>query len=210
MRNLSILLLAAALRFERLRPQRLRALLFALLRDPVDRVYSRWVSRRRDGLEDTPVFEELVERELRSPVARDDAHGAYLASGMTSHFLQTYLDRFPRERISIHFYEDFLDAYDPQVRRDQGVYYTPDYIVRYIVAETVGRCIEGKKPADIAEMRFADIACGSGSGPRPYLRCLSAFQSASVAGAATVMRRHESAFSERTVISRRWPSGSMK
>jgi hypothetical protein len=34
---------------------------------------------------------------------------------------------------SIHFYEDFLDAYDPQVRRDQGVYYTPDEVVSYIV-----------------------------------------------------------------------------
>jgi hypothetical protein len=34
---------------------------------------------------------------------------------------------------SIHFYEDFLDAYDPQVRREQGVYYTPDEVVSYIV-----------------------------------------------------------------------------
>lgn len=34
---------------------------------------------------------------------------------------------------SIHFYEDFLDAYDPQMRKDQGVYYTPDEVVSYIV-----------------------------------------------------------------------------
>ena len=34
---------------------------------------------------------------------------------------------------SIHFYEDFLDAYDPQVRKVQGVYYTPDEVVSYIV-----------------------------------------------------------------------------
>ena len=34
---------------------------------------------------------------------------------------------------SIHFYEDFLDAYDPQVRKDQGVYYTPNEVVSYIV-----------------------------------------------------------------------------
>jgi hypothetical protein len=37
---------------------------------------------------------------------------------------------------SIHFYEDFLDAYDPQVRKDQGVYYTPDEVVSYIVRTT--------------------------------------------------------------------------
>jgi predicted helicase len=34
---------------------------------------------------------------------------------------------------SIHFYEDFLDAYDPQIRKDQGLYYTPDEVVSYIV-----------------------------------------------------------------------------
>ena len=51
----------------------------------------------------------------------------------------------------------------PEVRKAGGVYYTPEYIVRYIVANTVGKLIENKTPAQIAEMRFADIACGSGS-----------------------------------------------
>ncbi len=51
----------------------------------------------------------------------------------------------------------------PEVRKAGGVYYTPEYIVRYIVKETVGKLIEGKTPAQIAEMAFADIACGSGS-----------------------------------------------
>jgi type I restriction-modification system DNA methylase subunit len=51
----------------------------------------------------------------------------------------------------------------PEVRKAGGVYYTPEYIVRYIVDNTVGKLIEGKTPAEIQEMRFADIACGSGS-----------------------------------------------
>jgi type I restriction-modification system DNA methylase subunit len=51
----------------------------------------------------------------------------------------------------------------PEVRKAGGVYYTPEYIVRYIVAKTIGKLIDGKKPEEIAEMRFADIACGSGS-----------------------------------------------
>ena len=50
----------------------------------------------------------------------------------------------------------------PEVRKAGGVYYTPEYIVRYIVQNTVGKLIAGKPPAQIAEMRFADIACGSG------------------------------------------------
>ncbi len=48
-------------------------------------------------------------------------------------------------------------------RKADGVYYTPDHIVRYIVENTVGRLIAGKSPEEIAEMRFADIACGGGT-----------------------------------------------
>ena len=51
----------------------------------------------------------------------------------------------------------------PEVKKVGGVYYTPQYIVRYIVANTVGKLIEGKTPLQISRMRFADIACGSGS-----------------------------------------------
>lgn len=51
----------------------------------------------------------------------------------------------------------------PEVRKAGGVYYTPKYIVDYIVENTVGKLIAGKKPSEIAEMHFADIACGSGS-----------------------------------------------
>jgi adenine-specific DNA-methyltransferase len=51
----------------------------------------------------------------------------------------------------------------PEVRKAGGVYYTPEYIVRSIVENTVGKLIAGKTPDQIAEMRFADIACGSGA-----------------------------------------------
>jgi len=51
----------------------------------------------------------------------------------------------------------------PEVRKAGGVYYTPEYIVRYIVGETVGKLIDGKTPDEIRKMAFADIACGSGS-----------------------------------------------
>lgn len=37
---------------------------------------------------------------------------------------------------SIHFYEGFLDHYDPKLRKERGVYYTPDEVVAYIVEST--------------------------------------------------------------------------
>lgn len=51
----------------------------------------------------------------------------------------------------------------PEVRKAGGVYYTPRYIVDYIVRETVGRAIEGKSPKQIEKIRILDPACGSGS-----------------------------------------------
>ncbi|MCU0785579.1 MAG: type I restriction enzyme HsdR N-terminal domain-containing protein, partial [Verrucomicrobia bacterium] len=51
----------------------------------------------------------------------------------------------------------------PEVRKAGGVHYTPQYIARYLVENTVGKLIAGKTPAQIAQMRFADISCGSGS-----------------------------------------------
>lgn len=51
----------------------------------------------------------------------------------------------------------------PEVRKAGGVYYTPQYIVNYIVENTVGKLIEGKSPRQIAKLKIIDIACGSGS-----------------------------------------------
>lgn len=51
----------------------------------------------------------------------------------------------------------------PEVRKAGGVYYTPQFIVDYIVKNTVSKLIEGKKPKDISNIRIVDPACGSGS-----------------------------------------------
>lgn len=51
----------------------------------------------------------------------------------------------------------------PEVQKAGGVYYTPPYIVRYIVKQTIGKKIEGKTPEQISKMHFLDPACGSGS-----------------------------------------------
>ncbi len=51
----------------------------------------------------------------------------------------------------------------PEVRKAGGVYYTPTYIVDYIVRNTVGKLLEGKTPKEAAELKIVDPACGSGS-----------------------------------------------
>ncbi len=51
----------------------------------------------------------------------------------------------------------------PEVKKAGGIYYTPSYIVYYIVKNTVGKLCEGKTPKQVANLRILDPACGSGS-----------------------------------------------
>jgi len=75
-----------------------------------------------------------------------------------------------------HIYEQFLGKVirltpghrakvedKPEVKKAGGVYYTPTYIVDYIVKNTVGKLLEGKTPNQVAKLRVLDPACGSGS-----------------------------------------------
>lgn len=59
----------------------------------------------------------------------------------------------------------------PEVRKAGGVYYTPSYIVDYIVRNTLGRLLDGDDPAKpvpistakATDLKLLDPACGSGS-----------------------------------------------
>ncbi|MBI4647669.1 MAG: N-6 DNA methylase [Bacteroidia bacterium] len=51
----------------------------------------------------------------------------------------------------------------PEVQKAGGVFYTPQYIVNYIVEHTVGKLIDGKSPEQISKIKIVDPACGSGS-----------------------------------------------
>lgn len=75
-----------------------------------------------------------------------------------------------------HVYEQFLGKvirltdghqakveYKPEVKKAGGVFYTPQYIVEYIVKHTVGELVKEKTPRDVAKLRVLDPACGSGS-----------------------------------------------
>ena len=47
-------------------------------------------------------------------------------------------------------------------RKSEGIYYTPSYIVDYIVRNTVGDMIK-KRKTDVSKIKVLDPACGSGS-----------------------------------------------
>lgn len=51
----------------------------------------------------------------------------------------------------------------PEVKKAGGVFYTPSYIVDYIVRRTLGPLLEGRTPEEAAKVKLVDPACGSGS-----------------------------------------------
>jgi len=75
-----------------------------------------------------------------------------------------------------HVYEQFLGKiirlteghqakveYKPEVKKAGGVFYTPQFIVEYIVRHTVEELVKGKTPREVSQIRILDPACGSGS-----------------------------------------------
>ena len=48
-------------------------------------------------------------------------------------------------------------------RKSQGIYYTPRYIVDYIVRNTLGELIKDRSGHEAAKLKILDPACGSGS-----------------------------------------------
>jgi hypothetical protein len=99
------------------------------------------------------------------------AHGSpYQFSVMPVEILGTVYERFLGKVIRLTPDHRAKVEDKPEVRKAGGVYYTPAYIVDYIVHQTVGRQIAEKSPMQLAgtrngkqPFRVLDMACGSGS-----------------------------------------------
>jgi len=115
-----------------------------------------------------------------------DDISAMLAQADMNAILEQFGRRGRLEDPVVHFYETFLAAYDPKLRKARGVYYTPEpivsYIVRsvdYILREQFG-CVNGleddekiqyervnengkKEKAESHRVLILDPACGTGT-----------------------------------------------
>ena len=130
-------------------------------------------SRRLNRIYNGVIFKEhrLLDNESFKPdervfdkISRSLSHAGspYDFNAIPIHILGSIYERFLGKVIVATDKRARIEE-KPEVRKAGGVYYTPEYIVRYIVEHTVGKLIEGKTPEEISGMRFADVACGSGS-----------------------------------------------
>ena len=90
---------------------------------------------------------------------------------------KVFFERFEEEHAVQYFYEPFLHAFDPELRRQLGVWYTPPEIVKYMVArvDTVLR-EELDVPDGLADpnVYVLDPATGTGSYLVEVLRSIDA------------------------------------
>ena len=79
---------------------------------------------------------------------------------------EEFFQKFAEEHAVQYFYEPFLQAFDPELRKELGVWYTPQEIVRYMV-ERVDRVLreELDLPDGLADksVYILDPACGTGA-----------------------------------------------
>ncbi len=88
-----------------------------------------------------------------------------------------FFDRFDQGEAVPYFYEPFLEAFDPALRKQLGVWYTPSEVVRYMVAR-VDRAL--KDDLGIADglaaenVYILDPCCGTGTYLAEVLRRIAA------------------------------------
>ncbi len=113
------------------------------------------------------LFQQVSVDELDPTIAwiADEIAGLLAQADMLA-ILQDFGKRRGREDPVVHFYEDFLQAYNPQLRELRGVYYTPEPVVGYIV-RSVDEILRQRfdKPDGLAnkDALLLDPACGTGS-----------------------------------------------
>lgn len=79
---------------------------------------------------------------------------------------EAFFTRFEEGQAVQYFYEPFLEAFDPELRKELGVWYTPPEVVQYMVARVDTVLREELKIEDgLADPRVfvLDPACGTGT-----------------------------------------------
>jgi len=133
----------------------------------------RKASRRMDELFNTELFAagdwiEYVDIEdgVIEPIMRGvaDVDFETLSPAVIGEVYEDYLGELLREAGRGVWARAAAEIAVKAKRRARGVYYTPDYIVDYIVKNTVGEVIKGARTLeDLHKIKILDPACGSGS-----------------------------------------------
>ncbi len=126
----------------------------------LDKTYNGSMFRLRAELDEVSVENDVLSS-IIDELQPDNA--VYSLAAMPVEIIGNAYERFLGQTIK-HDGRGVGIKNKPEVRKSKGVYYTPHYIVEYIVEKTVGRLLtKCSSPEDVAKLRVVDPACGSGS-----------------------------------------------
>jgi len=104
-----------------------------------------------------------IDDKVLKEIIRDLSEGAYEFSIIPPAILGQVYEQFLGKVIRLTEGNQARVEDKPAVKKAGGVFYTPQYIVEYIVKHSVGELVKDKTPRDVAKLRILDPACGSGS-----------------------------------------------
>ena len=122
------------------------------------------------------MFEQLSTRSRLEPLGLVDVLD-WTAATLNRVERAAFFEHFEEEHAVQYFYEPFLEAFDPELRRELGVWYTPPEIVRYMVARVDTVLREEFGIADgLADERVIvlDPCCGTGAYLMEVIRHIAA------------------------------------
>jgi hypothetical protein len=146
-------------------------------------IFSAWVLWHKQSKKSKGQFDwRLASHYLRVPILRKLFHEVsepgqlerldltevlnWTAAALNRVSRAEFFSRFEEEHAVQYFYEPFLEAFDPDLRKQLGVWYTPSEIVQYMVARVDTVLREELKLADgLADpnVYVLDPCCGTGA-----------------------------------------------
>lgn len=128
--------------------------------EELNNFYNGSIFEPRPELESVTVSNKVVQSVIRD---LQPEHSPYNFAVLPVEILGTIYERFLGRVVRTTEKQVKIEE-KPEVRKAGGVYYTPQYIVDYIVRNTLGKLLEDcTTPADAARLKILDPACGSGS-----------------------------------------------
>ena len=123
-----------------------------------------------------PLFQQLSQPGRLQPLGLVEVLD-WTAAALDRVDRRTFFSRFNEGEAVPYFYEPFLEAFDPQLRKQLGVWYTPAEVVRYMVAR-VDKALKDDLgiPEGLAadNVYVLDPCCGTGAYLAEVLRCIAA------------------------------------
>lgn len=135
--------------------------LFDVFRQADDKYNSGLFDFKKDTISKNLSLENKVIKTIINQLYYPES--PYEFSVLSVEILGSAYEQFLGKQITLSKTGKAIIEEKPDVRKSGGVYYTPQYIVDYIVENTLGKLCENKTPKQVSEITVCDPACGSGS-----------------------------------------------